>query len=98
MALPPRDQRHQYLRFEGLQYTDPNIMDFETMLGKIYSREGQRVFTSRAWRRLFEVRGPLVFELITEFFSTFRFREAIFDIDVTDKLQFQLGGARRRMS
>ncbi|GJY58001.1 hypothetical protein Tco_0457893 [Tanacetum coccineum] len=30
MALPPRDQRHQYLRFEGLQYTDADIVDFET--------------------------------------------------------------------
>ncbi|GJX37649.1 hypothetical protein Tco_0250952 [Tanacetum coccineum] len=39
MALPPRDQRHQYLRFEGLQYTDADIADFETMLGKIYRRE-----------------------------------------------------------
>ncbi|GKA31032.1 hypothetical protein Tco_0717337 [Tanacetum coccineum] len=29
MALPPRDQRHQYLRFEGLEYTDANITDFE---------------------------------------------------------------------
>ncbi|GJY52477.1 hypothetical protein Tco_0443324 [Tanacetum coccineum] len=74
-----RDQRHQYLRFEGLQYTDADITDFETRLGKIYSRE------------LFEVRGPPVFELIMEFFSTFRFREVILDIDVADMLQFQLG-------
>ncbi|GJY30706.1 ribonuclease H-like domain-containing protein [Tanacetum coccineum] len=29
MALPPRDQRHQYLRFEGLEYTDADITDFE---------------------------------------------------------------------
>ncbi|GKD43585.1 hypothetical protein Tco_1268230 [Tanacetum coccineum] len=37
---------------------------------------GQSVFTSRAWRRLFEIRGPLVHDLILEFFSTFRFKEA----------------------
>ncbi|GJW91904.1 hypothetical protein Tco_0169457 [Tanacetum coccineum] len=43
MALPPRDQRHQYLRFEGLQYVDADIADFETRLGKIYSREVHRV-------------------------------------------------------
>ncbi|GJX12336.1 hypothetical protein Tco_0204094 [Tanacetum coccineum] len=87
MALPPRDQRHQYLRFEGLEYTDAEITDFEDRLGRIYSRgihrmlvldfeslpavmserltskmlmehrddQGQSVFTSRAWRRLFEV-------------------------------------------
>ncbi|GKE66511.1 hypothetical protein Tco_1520672, partial [Tanacetum coccineum] len=92
--------RHQYLRFEGLKYTDADIADFEERLGKIYGRgvhrvqvfnfrgltdlmteglssrmlmehrdaQGQSVFTSRAWRRLFEVRGLL------------------------------LGGARRRMS
>nr|GEY19053.1 hypothetical protein [Tanacetum cinerariifolium] len=46
VALPPRDQRHQYLMFEGLQYTDADIVDFETRLGKIYKREvhGVQVF------------------------------------------------------
>ncbi|GKE40060.1 hypothetical protein Tco_1463465 [Tanacetum coccineum] len=39
MALPPRDQRHQYLSFEGLQYTDTDIVDFEERLGRIYDRE-----------------------------------------------------------
>ncbi|GJZ82950.1 hypothetical protein Tco_0648123 [Tanacetum coccineum] len=39
MALPPRDQRHQYLRFEGLQYTEGDIANFETRLAKIYRRE-----------------------------------------------------------
>nr|GEU82458.1 copia protein [Tanacetum cinerariifolium] len=43
VALPPRDQRNQYLRFEGLQYTDDDIMDFEMRLGKIYRREVHRV-------------------------------------------------------
>ncbi|GKD80784.1 hypothetical protein Tco_1347623 [Tanacetum coccineum] len=43
MALPPIDQRHQYLRFEGLQYTDADIADFETRLAKIYRREVHRV-------------------------------------------------------
>nr|GEU58185.1 clathrin heavy chain 2-like [Tanacetum cinerariifolium] len=38
MALPPRDQRHQYLRYEELQYTDLDIADFETMLAGIYRR------------------------------------------------------------
>ncbi|GJS47280.1 hypothetical protein Tco_0597401, partial [Tanacetum coccineum] len=32
MALPPRDLRHQYLRFEGLVYTDADITDFEDIL------------------------------------------------------------------
>nr|GEY97736.1 hypothetical protein [Tanacetum cinerariifolium] len=38
--------------------------------------QGQIVFTSQAWRWLFEVRGPLLHKLILEFFSTFRFGEA----------------------
>ncbi|GJZ77279.1 hypothetical protein Tco_0641951 [Tanacetum coccineum] len=33
MALPPRDQRHPYLRFEGLYYTDTDIADFKERLG-----------------------------------------------------------------
>ncbi|GJW78987.1 hypothetical protein Tco_0140669 [Tanacetum coccineum] len=62
--LPPRDQRHPYLRFEGLEYTDIDIADFEEMLVKIYGKEIHQgclgtEFTCRAWRRLFEVQGPL---------------------------------------
>ncbi|GKC94099.1 hypothetical protein Tco_1159541 [Tanacetum coccineum] len=98
MALPPRNQRHWYLRFKGLQYTDADITDFEMRLGKIYSREiaqGQGVFTSRSWRSLFKIRGPLIHELILEFFSTFRFGEAVLDLDTARALQFQLGGVRR---
>ncbi|GKD59354.1 hypothetical protein Tco_1296863 [Tanacetum coccineum] len=125
MALPPRDHRHQYLRYEGLQYIDADIADFETRLDRIYRIEvhrvqvfdfggfpnliaerlstrmlmehmdaqGQSVFTSRAWRRLFDIRGPLVHELILEFFSTFRFGEVVLDLDTARALQFQLGGA-----
>ncbi|GKE93049.1 hypothetical protein Tco_1574144, partial [Tanacetum coccineum] len=96
MALPPRDQRHQYLRYEGLQYSDADIVDFEVRLARIYRREVHRVqgysgvslFTSRAWRWQFDIRGPLVHELILEFFSTFRFREAVLDLDKPRALQF----------
>ncbi|GJY19095.1 hypothetical protein Tco_0390586 [Tanacetum coccineum] len=102
MTLLPKDQRHQYLRFEGLEYSDTNIAYFKGRLGKIYGRgvhqvqvfdfggltaemaeglsgrmlmkhkdaQGQSVFTIHAWRRLFEIRGPLVHELILELFST----------------------------
>ncbi|GJY27041.1 hypothetical protein Tco_0401767 [Tanacetum coccineum] len=130
MALPPCDQRHQYLRYEGLHYTDANILDFKSRLTRIYRREVHRVhvfdfggfpnlmadglsarmlmehkdaqgvslFTSRAWRRLFDIRGPLVHELILEFFSTFRFREDVTDFYTLGALQFQLGGARHRLS
>nr|GEX14705.1 putative reverse transcriptase domain-containing protein [Tanacetum cinerariifolium] len=33
-----RDQRHQYLRFKGLEYIDADIANFEERLGKIYGR------------------------------------------------------------
>ncbi|GJS35893.1 hypothetical protein Tco_0534275 [Tanacetum coccineum] len=56
------------------------------------------LFTSRAWRQLFDIRGLLVHELILEFFCTFRFGQAILDLDTPRALQFQLGRARRRMS
>ncbi|GJY61497.1 hypothetical protein Tco_0462154 [Tanacetum coccineum] len=124
MALPPRDQRHQYLRYEGLQYTYADIADFEMRLARIYRREVHRVqvfyfgglpdlmaeglsarmlikhrdaqgmslFTSRAWRRLFDIKRPLVHELILEFFSTFRFREAILDLDTPGALQISSAG------
>ncbi|GJS35561.1 hypothetical protein Tco_0533943 [Tanacetum coccineum] len=43
MALPPLNQRHQYLRYEGLQYTDADIADFKSRLAGIYKREIHRV-------------------------------------------------------
>ncbi|GKE98042.1 hypothetical protein Tco_0021393, partial [Tanacetum coccineum] len=43
MALPPCDKRHQYLRYEGLQYTYADIADFEMRLARIYKREVHRV-------------------------------------------------------
>ncbi|GJR15012.1 hypothetical protein Tco_0797664 [Tanacetum coccineum] len=43
MDLPPREVRHPFLRYEGLQYTKADIEDFETRLTKIYRREVHRV-------------------------------------------------------
>ncbi|GKD18852.1 hypothetical protein Tco_1208010, partial [Tanacetum coccineum] len=39
MALPPRELRHPFLRYEGLQYTEADIKDFEIRLTRIYKRE-----------------------------------------------------------
>ncbi|GJU01936.1 hypothetical protein Tco_1112274 [Tanacetum coccineum] len=52
MALPPRDQRHPYLRFEGLEYTDVDIADFEDrMLMEHRDAQGQRGVRHRmSWR------------------------------------------------
>ncbi|GJY99666.1 hypothetical protein Tco_0517096 [Tanacetum coccineum] len=107
-------------RYEGLEYPDTDIVDFEGRLARIHKREVHRVpvfdfgglpdlmaegltarmlmehrddqcvsvFTSRAWRRMFDIRGPLVHELILEFFSTFRFGHAILGLDTPGTLQF----------
>ncbi|GJR02576.1 hypothetical protein Tco_0525560 [Tanacetum coccineum] len=68
------------------------------MLMEHKDAHGQSVFTSRAWRRLFDIRGLLVHELILEFFDMFRFGEAVLDLNTAGALQFQMGGVRRRMS
>ncbi|GKC78725.1 hypothetical protein Tco_1129499 [Tanacetum coccineum] len=90
-------------RYEGLDYTDDDIADFEgrlstRMIMEHRDAQGVSLFTCQAWRRLFDIRGPLVHELILEFFSTFRLGEGILELDTLGALQFQLGGARRRMS
>ncbi|GJY67405.1 hypothetical protein Tco_0469643 [Tanacetum coccineum] len=99
MGLPPRAQRHPCLRFEGLEYTNADIVDFEERLGKIYGRGVHRVqvFNFRGLTDLM-VEGLSVHELILEFFSTFRFGEVALDLDTARSLQFQLDGATRRMS
>ncbi|GJX10516.1 hypothetical protein Tco_0200375 [Tanacetum coccineum] len=63
-------------RYEGLEYTDSDIEDFESRLERIYTRE-----IHKGWRRLFDTRGPLVWELILEFLSTLRFGEVLLDLD-----------------
>ncbi|GJX59618.1 hypothetical protein Tco_0291008 [Tanacetum coccineum] len=116
MAVVPEGRHYT---FEGLQYTEGDIADFETRLARIYRREvhrvqvfnfgglldliaeglstkipmehmdaqGQSVLASQAWRWLFNIRGPLVHELILEFFNTFRFRDAVLDLDTAGALQ-----------
>ncbi|GJU89611.1 hypothetical protein Tco_1302034 [Tanacetum coccineum] len=86
IALPPTDQRHQYLRFQVFNFGGLTDLMAEGLSGRMLMEhrdaQGQGVFTNRAWRRLFEIRGPLVYELILEFFSTFRFGEAMLDLDM----------------
>ncbi|GJZ81621.1 hypothetical protein Tco_0646615 [Tanacetum coccineum] len=118
--LPPKDQRHLWLRYKDPQYTDAIILDLETRLGRIFDRqvnrvqvldfarlideigravtdrlrmvhtraEGQVLFTSDAWRRVFEIRGPLVPELMLEFFSTCRISDTVLELDDADTLCF----------
>ncbi|GKE37555.1 hypothetical protein Tco_1460960, partial [Tanacetum coccineum] len=41
--LPPCEQRHPFLRYQGLEYTDADIADFEERLERIFNREIHRV-------------------------------------------------------
>ncbi|GKB12409.1 hypothetical protein Tco_0846332, partial [Tanacetum coccineum] len=108
MVLPPRDQRHQYLRYEGLQYTDTDIVDFETRLARIYRREVHKVQVFNfgglpdlmaeglSARMLIEHRDAQGVSLFTS--RTWRFIKAVLYLDTLGALQFQLGGDRRRLS
>ncbi|GJS11294.1 hypothetical protein Tco_0368090 [Tanacetum coccineum] len=100
MALPPRDQRNRYLRYEGLKYTEADIEDFESRLARIYKREVHRV-------HVFDFRGLpnlMVEGLSARMLMEHReaqgksvFGEAVTDLDIAGALQFQLVGARRRL-
>ncbi|GKA10442.1 hypothetical protein Tco_0689875 [Tanacetum coccineum] len=94
---------------EDYKYTDADIMDFEERLGRIYSRGIHRMLvldfksllavmserlTSRMLMEHSDDQGQNVFTSR----AWRRFSEAIVDIDAEGMLQFQLGGARRRMS
>ncbi|GJY84497.1 hypothetical protein Tco_0497873 [Tanacetum coccineum] len=43
MALPPREQRHKFLRYEGLEYPGTDIVNYEGRLARIHRREVHRV-------------------------------------------------------
>ncbi|GJW00775.1 hypothetical protein Tco_1556026 [Tanacetum coccineum] len=90
--LPPHEQRHHFLRYKGLEYSDSDIANFESRLERIHMREvhrvpifdfgglpdlmsegltarltmkhrdeaGVSVFTSQVWRRMLDIRGPLL--------------------------------------
>ncbi|GJS95081.1 hypothetical protein Tco_0802049 [Tanacetum coccineum] len=79
-------------------YTEEIMHDFEQRLEIVFGRpvnQGQELFTSHAWSRLFEIKGPLVREFMLEFFSTCKMSDAELGLDEADTLCFQLGGARR---
>ncbi|GJZ68194.1 hypothetical protein Tco_0631434 [Tanacetum coccineum] len=89
MALPSREQSHQFLRYKGLEYTYLDIADFESRMAMEHRDEaGVVVFTSEAWRRFFDTRGLLVWELILEFLSTLIFGEVLLDFDAPGTIQY----------
>ncbi|GJY08737.1 hypothetical protein Tco_0375791, partial [Tanacetum coccineum] len=76
--------RVHVLDFEGL--TPGMRQDLVVRLRMVYTREGQQVFVSHAWRRLFWIRAPLVREFILEFLSTCRMSDTEMGLDVADML------------
>lgn len=60
--------------------------------------EGQVLFRSYAWERLFRIQEPLVKVLMLEFFCTLQYREANLGLDTIDTLVFRLGGVGHSMS
>ncbi|GJZ79541.1 hypothetical protein Tco_0644378 [Tanacetum coccineum] len=96
MALPPRELRHPFLRYEGLQYTEADIKDFEIRLTRIYKREVHRV-------QVFDFRG--LPDLMVEGFSSRMLMEhkdaqgvksAIFDLDTPRAYSFRWEELGRR--
>ncbi|GJZ60548.1 hypothetical protein Tco_0616364 [Tanacetum coccineum] len=90
--LPPHEQRHKFLRYKGLEYTDSDIADFESRLDRIHIRKVHRVL-------VFNFGGlpDLMAKGLTAR-MTMEHRDeagAIIDLDTPRTLQFQLGRAMR---
>ncbi|GJX01859.1 hypothetical protein Tco_0185772 [Tanacetum coccineum] len=93
VPLPHRDLRHPWLRYQVDGYNEGIVHSYEQRLKTIWGRAA--LFTSHAWRRLFEIRAPLVREFMLELFSTCRMSDTKMGLDVADTLCFQLARARR---
>nr|GEX37168.1 hypothetical protein [Tanacetum cinerariifolium] len=81
--LPPREQRHPFLRYQGLEYSNQDIADFEERLERIHDRG-----TDRAQVLDFEGMPKLMRDVL---YARMR-------IEHHDSDGVMLGGARRRMS
>ncbi|GKE00937.1 hypothetical protein Tco_1388920 [Tanacetum coccineum] len=88
--LPLREQRHLFLRYQGLEYTDEDIADFEERLERIYSREIHMVHVVDFQGMPELMRDGLFARMViehrddagvVEFLSTLRFGEVLLDLD-----------------
>nr|GFB50140.1 hypothetical protein [Tanacetum cinerariifolium] len=79
--------RLHVLDFNGL--TKGMRQTLADRLRMVYTRdEGHELFTSHAWRRLFEIRALLVWEFILKFLSTYRMSDTEMGLDVPNTLCF----------
>ncbi|GKE50388.1 hypothetical protein Tco_1481646 [Tanacetum coccineum] len=85
--LPPADQRHPWLRYQVKGYDEG--IDLAARLRMVYTGgDGQQVFVSHAWRRLFGIQAPLVRKFILEFLSTYRMSDTEMDLDEMEEAGF----------
>ncbi|GKE11629.1 hypothetical protein Tco_1415180 [Tanacetum coccineum] len=100
--LPPRKQRNPFLRYQGLEYTDVDIVDFEERLERIYSREIHKVqvvdFQGMSELMRDGLFAMMAMEHRDDTGVVLRFGEVLLDLDAPDTIQFQLGRARRCLS
>nr|GEW09194.1 ribonuclease H-like domain-containing protein [Tanacetum cinerariifolium] len=93
MALPSRNERHAWLRFNTQGYTNEEIQDFKArditdrLQMEHTDAEGYVLLTSYAWRTLLGIRGPLVREVILEFFCTLRQLIAILGLHTVEEME-----------
>ncbi|GJX78256.1 hypothetical protein Tco_0325067 [Tanacetum coccineum] len=100
--LPPREQRHPFLRYQGLEYSDRDITDFEERLERIYNRGIHRVQVLDFGSMSMLMRDVLYARIRMEHRDGDRVvvftSEAWGRVFDTKRPLFQLGGARRHLS
>ncbi|GJU78854.1 hypothetical protein Tco_1275924 [Tanacetum coccineum] len=105
--LPPRDQRHIWLRYHVEGYTEEIVHDFEQRLKTIFGRQVNRVHILDFEGLTLDMRQDLAErmrmlytrddgqeEFILEFFSTCRIGDEM-GLDVAGTLCFQMRGSER---
>ncbi|GKB74972.1 hypothetical protein Tco_0936384 [Tanacetum coccineum] len=99
--LPPRDQRHLWLRYQVVGYTKDIVHDFEQRLETIFRGQVNRVHILDFKGLNPDMRQDLVerlrMEFILEFFSTCRIMDEM-RLDAASILCFQLRGATCSMT
>ncbi|GKB13454.1 hypothetical protein Tco_0847377 [Tanacetum coccineum] len=78
--------RVQVLDFKGMPELMRDVL-YARMLMEHCVDDGVVVFTSQAYGRVLESKGPLVRKLILEFLSTLRFGEVLLDLDAPGTIQ-----------
>ncbi|GKA94490.1 hypothetical protein Tco_0816528 [Tanacetum coccineum] len=64
VPLPPHEQRHPFIRYQGLEYTNADIAYFEERLERIYSWEIHRVQVVDFWGMLELIRDGLFARMV----------------------------------